>query len=104
MDPISLVLIAVSTGLSIFGGVKQNQAAKESGQQAINEKAEANTLARYKNELAEVEKKTAIEIEAARLKALASQRQKTYVQLEIAGVALLAFTTVLILIRKLREQ
>ncbi|PMD95520.1 hypothetical protein BWI97_14285 [Siphonobacter sp. BAB-5405] len=104
MDPISLTLIAVSAGLSVFSGIKQNQAAKEQGQQAVQEKAEANTLARYKNELAEVEKKTAIEIETARLRELARQRQKRYVQLELVGVSLLAFMAVLILIRNIRER
>lgn len=104
MDPITLTLLLVSTGITVFSGVKQNQAAKASGEQAIQEKAQENILARYKNELAEVEKKTAMAVETARLSALQQQRQKIYVQLEIVGVSLLALGAVLLLIRKIKDS
>ncbi len=104
MDPISLSFLLVSTGLTIFGGIKQNQAAKASGQQAIQKQAEENLLAKYQNELAEVAKKTALAVETARLQELQRHRQQLYVQFQIVGAILLASVSVLLLVRKIREQ
>ncbi len=104
MDPITLSVLIISTGLSIFSGVKKNQAARESGQQAIADKAKQNLVALYENEYSEIQRQMAIEVETARLAAQNAKRQQQFQQLQVAGLVALAGAAVLLLIQNLKKQ
>lgn len=103
MDPITISLLVISTGLSIFSGVKKNQADRESGQQAIQDKAKQNLVALYENEYSEIQRQMAIEVETARLAAQNAKRRQQFQQLQVAGLVALAGVAVLLLINKIRQ-